>query len=90
MDLAFLSARGLQADRGTFEQYLPLIEVKRAMAEVSKRVVLLADHTKFGRDSLSLALPIDEIDSIITDSKTPKASLRELEKRGIAIIVADW
>jgi DeoR/GlpR family transcriptional regulator of sugar metabolism len=88
-DLAFLSTRGLQADRGTFEQYLPLIEVKRAMAEVSKKVVLLADYTKFGRDSLSLAIPIEKIDMVITDGNTSKTFLQDIEKRGIAIIVAD-
>jgi DeoR family fructose operon transcriptional repressor len=86
-DLAFLSTRRFCYPQGTFEPYLPLVEVKKAMAEMSKKVVVLADHTKFGVESLRLTIPVKEIDIFITDDSTSQHYLDEIKEAGIELIV---
>ncbi len=86
-DFAFLSTRGISCSRGTFEPYLPLVEVKKAMSAMAKKVVVLADHTKFGVDSLRLTIPIGEIDILITDEGASRQHLDEIKAAGIELIV---
>lgn len=86
-DFAFLSTRGISCSRGTFEPYLPLVEVKKAMASMAKKVVVLADHTKFGVDSLRLTIPIDGIDILVTDEGASRQHLDEIRAAGIELIV---
>lgn len=86
-DLAFISAKAFSLPEGTFEPLLPLIEVKRAIVSVSNKVVLLLDHSKFETRSLCLSIPIEEIHTIITDSRTPKNFIDELREMGKEVFV---
>lgn len=87
-DLAFISTKGIYVDEGAFEWLVSLIDVKKAMASMSRKTVLLADHSKFGKKSLSLTIPTDRIDIIVTDSKTPNEVIKYLRGRGVEVIVA--
>jgi DeoR/GlpR family transcriptional regulator of sugar metabolism len=37
------------------------------MIEVSHRVVIVSDHTKFGRAALVPLAPLDEVDVVVSD-----------------------
>ena len=87
-DLCFISTRAIDLNQGTMEPILPLIEVKRALVSVAKKVVLLADHTKFATTSLSLGVPMGEIDTLITDEAAPQDALAQLRRQGVEIILA--
>ena len=41
--------------------------VQRAMIEVSSRVIVVADHTKFTKSSLSVTAKIEDVGAIVTD-----------------------
>lgn len=84
----FFSTHAFSVNEGTVESNLLLIEIKRAMVEASKEAILLVDHTKFSRISLSLAIPIDEIDKIIVDGKVSPDEIELLKRRGIEIVMA--
>ncbi|MCL5743658.1 MAG: DeoR/GlpR transcriptional regulator, partial [Acidobacteria bacterium] len=60
-------------------------KVNREMIKISRRTVLVADSSKFGRRSLSQIAPLAAIHEVITDSKIPKADLNELAERGIKV-----
>ena len=79
-DLAFISTSAIAPGTGTYEVVLPLIEVKRAIVSVSKKVVLLADHTKFSSQALRLSIPISDIHVVITDSQIPEKHLEDLKR----------
>jgi DeoR family fructose operon transcriptional repressor len=87
-DIAFVSTKALVYPQGAYEALLPLIEIKQAMISVSKKVVLLADHSKFESRSLSLSIPLTDIDTIITDQLTSREILDKLEAEGKEIIIA--
>ena len=88
VDIAFFSTEGVCVDEGTYELLLPLIDVKKMLRSMSKKVVLLADHSKFGKKSLSLSIPIDGIDIVVTDSKVEKVYADKIKERNIEMIIA--
>lgn len=69
-DVAFISARAFRIPGGAFEHTYPLVETKKALSSIAKKVVLLIDHTKCEHTSLCNSIPLNQIDAIITDNKT--------------------
>jgi DeoR/GlpR family transcriptional regulator of sugar metabolism len=53
----------------------------------SKKVVLLADYSKFESKSLCMSIPFSDIDEIITDNRIPKNKIQEIEALGIKLTV---
>ncbi|WP_342372735.1 DeoR/GlpR family DNA-binding transcription regulator [Propioniciclava soli] len=66
-DVTFLSASGLDPERGALESTLENAEVKRALRRSSATVVLAADASKLGQPAAALALTLAEIDVLVTD-----------------------
>ncbi len=88
VDLAFVGTKGLIPAKGTFESSLPTFRIKQIIAKQCGRLVLLADHSKFGQRALSKVLDIDQIHTVITDDRTSRADLVQLEKNVTEVIVA--
>lgn len=78
-DVAFISTKSINLPEGTYEAQLPLIEIKKAIVDVSDRIVLLASSDKFKSKSMCKAIPIESIDLIITDSRLEEEYLEQLE-----------
>ena len=87
-DLCVCGSRETLYAEGTYEAYLPLIEVKRAMVEVSEAVVLLADHSIFDKKSMSSSIPLEKISMIVTDDGITDTIQRQLSNMGKEIILA--
>ncbi len=68
-DFGFFSTLGYVRDQGTFESSLDISGVKQAFAVQCKEVVLLVDHTKFGRRALNQVFSDQQITMIITDQR---------------------
>ncbi len=86
-DLAIISTKAFSYPEGMFEAKLPLIEIKKQLVKCSKRVILLADYTKFESKSLCQSMRIEDIDEIITDSKAPVDILEKLKRDGIQVTI---
>ena len=84
-DLLFLGVDGFDVAYGLTTPNLLEARVNRAMAEATRRTVLVCDSSKFGRRSLSLILPTSKIHEIITDKKVPAKDLRTLREAGVAV-----
>lgn len=81
VDIAFISA-SCWSLRGAFTPDEEKIAVKRAVSDVSRKRVLLADSSKYNKIATFLALPLTRFDSIITDphlSATARHELATLE-----------
>jgi DeoR family fructose operon transcriptional repressor len=87
-DIVFFSSRAVSPIKGTFESMMDMVEEKRALNAISKKVVLLADHTKFEGRSLCQSIPIEEIDLVITDNKTSPEIIKSLKEGGREVIIA--
>lgn len=68
---AFLSVSGIHQD-GLYNSNLLIVETERAMMRSAEQVIILADHTKFGRKSLSKLCELNEAGTIIVDSGISK------------------
>ncbi len=60
-----------------------------AMANASRRVVVLVDSTKFRAPSLHRFCNVDRIDTIVTDHNIPKDVENALRNRGVNVLVAE-
>jgi len=86
IEKAFLGACGITADglSTTFEEERYLI---RNIIRKAEQVILVTDHTKFGKKLFHRVADLDEIDIIVTD-RQPDTALRErLEACEIDIMV---
>jgi DeoR/GlpR family transcriptional regulator of sugar metabolism len=70
-DLLFLGCHGFDIDAGLTTPNLAEAETNRTFIRVARRVVVLADHTKWGLVSLSSFARLDEVDVLITDDMLP-------------------
>jgi len=61
-------------------------DAKRTM--FAPEVILVADHSKFGKVSTALVAPITSVHKIVTDAGTPPQIVADLRDRGIEVIVA--
>jgi DeoR/GlpR family transcriptional regulator of sugar metabolism len=58
------------------------------MIEVSRRVIVVADHFKFGRQAMAHLTPLESVDVIVTDQELPPRFEKLLEKCGVELVVA--
>lgn len=77
-DTLFLGCHGIDIEAGLTSPNLAEAETNRAFIKVARRVVVLADHTKWGVISLGSFATLDDVDVLVTDE------LLSADARGIA------
>lgn len=90
---AFLSGSGLTAERGLSTSNMLSASVDRALVQAAAEVVVLADHSKLGTDTMFQTVPTDVITRLITDEPPPAderaaTELQALADQGVQIAVA--
>jgi DeoR/GlpR family transcriptional regulator of sugar metabolism len=85
-DKVFMGMRAIDARHGFTNDYFPETMTDRAILSIAPQVVVVADHTKFGKVSSVLVGQISIADVIITDDFIPTESLNELSEIGIKVI----
>ncbi len=73
-DIAFLGTNGLSASFGLSTPDPDEAAVKSAVVRAARRVVVVADSEKLGRDLLVSFAPLDAVDDLVTDA-APDAEL---------------
>jgi DeoR family transcriptional regulator of aga operon len=84
-DLLFLAVDGFDVRYGLTTPNLLEARVNRAMAEASRRTIVVCDSSKFGRRSLSLIMPVSAVHETITDRKIAKPYLKALRDADIEV-----
>ncbi|WP_033433097.1 DeoR/GlpR family DNA-binding transcription regulator [Saccharothrix syringae] len=87
-DVAVLSPCALSLDGGLTAHDLPDAEVKQQAIAVSRRVVALADGTKWDRTAMAHVCPADRPDVVVTDPTAPEDQRAALTARGVLVHVA--
>lgn len=88
-DKAFVSITGLSLDFGLSNTNIAEAAVKQAMLAAAREVILLADSTKIGVESLIKIAPIDSIDRLITDPGISAHDRLAFLQRGIEVTIAE-
>ena len=84
---AILGAGGIVAD-GIYNSNLLLVETERQMMACGQEVVIVADHTKFGRLALARLCGLDEVHRLVTDPGLADEYRAILEEAGVTIHLA--
>lgn len=82
-DKAFLSVDAIDLERGITNASEFEIGVKRKIIEVARSVIVLADHTKFGRFEFYHVADLSSVTTIVTDSTIQQSLVSDFRKRGI-------
>ena len=84
---AFLSVAGV-SPRGFFNSDMMLVESEKAMLASAERGIVLADHSKFGKTSLSRICELQQIDTVVTDDGLSSDAKAWLESAGVQLRLA--
>jgi DeoR/GlpR family transcriptional regulator of sugar metabolism len=84
---AILGAGGIVAE-GVYNSNLLLVETERLMMTCGQEVIIVADHTKFGKLALAWLCGLDEIARIVVDSEVADTDRQMLEAAGMTVHVA--
>jgi DeoR family fructose operon transcriptional repressor len=79
VDVAFVGTNAFSLDHGLSTPDAAEAAVKRTMIEAARLTVLLADHTKFGREAVFKYADLDMVDVLVTDDGMTAAEARSLE-----------
>ena len=58
------------------------------MIEVSRKVIIVADHTKFGRGAIIPLAPLDVADIVVSDSELAPEYQELLRSHGVEVLLA--
>lgn len=70
-DMLFLGCHGISVEAGLSTPNLAEAETNRSFVASARRVVAVADHTKWGTVGLSTFATLDQVDTLVTDGGLP-------------------
>jgi DeoR family fructose operon transcriptional repressor len=85
----FLGATGISIEHGVTSLDLLEASMYKAMMKVAEEVIVVADHSKFGRVNLAPIAGIGEVAKIITDTGIPAEYLQRLRERRVEVVVTE-
>jgi len=85
IDVLFMGVHGIDPDSGYSTPNLAEAEVNRAFINSARRVVVLADHTKWGTRGLAQIAPLERADLVISDTRLPDDAQELLRSLGIDV-----
>lgn len=88
-DTLFLGVHGISVDAGLSTPNLAEAETNRRLVRSARRVVVVADHTKWGTVGLSTFASLEEVDILVTDDGMPETVRAEIREYLPELVVAD-
>ncbi len=87
-DIVFLGVGGISDKFGITDFNMDEVQVKKQMINSSREVIVLADHSKFGRIAPIKITDIKSIDKIITDDGLKEEDKINIERFDTEVIIA--
>jgi DeoR/GlpR family transcriptional regulator of sugar metabolism len=83
---AILSVGGITA-KGLFNSNLLLVETERQMIRSADQVIIVADHSKIGRQAVAFLADWSVVDLLVTDDGLSQQQMVVLEQTGVHYVV---
>lgn len=83
--ICFLGTFGINAQKGITDPNLSAARMKNVMIENSSKVVLVSDHSKFGKIHAAFVCPVNYFDLVITDKLASESEINDLKSQGISV-----
>lgn len=87
-DKVFMGARAISVEHGITNDYMAETLTDRAIITIGQKVILVADHSKFGTISTAFLSPIEDIDVIVTDNGIDPEYVNLMKEKGIEVLLA--
>ena len=87
LDKAFVGISALDISCGITMATLEEAQTRKKIHEAANEIIVLSDHSKFGRQNFAYIAPINSIDVLITDKGIPEEMKREMERMGVEVRV---
>jgi DeoR/GlpR family transcriptional regulator of sugar metabolism len=88
LDLVFLGVHGMDEAGGYTTPNLMESDTDRALVEAGRRLVVVADHSKWGTVGLSTIVPLSRADALVTDDGLPAQAREILESQVGELVLA--
>ena len=79
-DILFIGVDGISVQAGLTIPDVIEADTDRAMMASARKTVVVADHSKLGRNALITIAALDKVDLLITGSEAEENRLRELRE----------
>lgn len=89
VDQAFIAIHSVSVRGGLTYPSFEEVDAKRAIIEAASEVILLADHSKFGREALVRVAPLTAVHRIITTPGIDPVEAAAIRDLGIDLIVVE-
>ncbi|HVW11529.1 MAG TPA: DeoR/GlpR family DNA-binding transcription regulator [Bryobacteraceae bacterium] len=86
-DVLIMGIGGISADGFSNGNSL-VVGSERKMIEVARKVIIVADHTKFGRNAMLQVAPLNVADCVVTDSALAPEYREMLRAQGVEVLLA--
>ncbi|OKK03421.1 cytochrome C [Streptomyces sp. CB03234] len=87
-DVLFLGVHGISVEAGLSTPNLAEAETNRRFIRSARRVVVVADHTKWGTVGLSSFARLDEVDALVTDGGLSDETRADMAEHLPGLVVA--
>ncbi|WP_138896018.1 DeoR/GlpR family DNA-binding transcription regulator [Streptomyces chryseus] len=87
-DVLFLGVHGISVEAGLSTPNLAEAETNRRLVRSARRVVVVADHTKWGTVGLSSFATLEEVDTLVTDRGLSAGAREEMAEHLPGLVVA--
>jgi DeoR/GlpR family transcriptional regulator of sugar metabolism len=87
-DIAFLGCDGLTVETGLTTPHVLVAEIGAVIASRARRVVVVADSTKIGRQGFTAIIPLAEVHVLVTDLAADPDQVTRAREMGIEVVLA--
>ena len=89
VDILFMGCEGADSLQGFYTVDLHISSLEQATIEISDRVVVVTESSKFARKSFVRYARPEQIDTLVTDAGLSVTDRKNLEKHGIKILFVE-
>jgi DeoR/GlpR family transcriptional regulator of sugar metabolism len=88
VDKVIIGIPAISLAAGLTNDYLPEVMTDRAIIKMASELILVADHTKFGKVYSAYLAPVEHVTTLVTDSEADREMRARLADMGVCVIVA--
>jgi DeoR/GlpR family transcriptional regulator of sugar metabolism len=85
-DKIFMGMQAISIAEGLTTDHLPEVTTTRHVINGGQELIVLADHTKLGKNAAAFIAPIEVMHTLITDEQADPEFLHELQSLGVRVI----
>ena len=85
-DKIFMGIRAIDSEVGLTNDFSPETATDRVILQLSRKLIIVADHTKCARVAAAFVAPLNAMHTLVTDDKTPDTFVKALRGQGINVV----